>query len=76
MCPIFITVGSCPGIATRLITVHGVNPWLDFYYIDCHMECISYCLYYKDTSASAHVPCCDIIYLLNSLPMNPLYYFQ
>ena len=57
MCPIFITVGSCPGIATGLITVHDVNPWLDpTILIVIWNASATACI----TSASAYVSCCDI----------------
>ena len=69
--PMFITVGSCPGIAAGLITVCGAN-----------LSLVSTILIVKwnasatacITGASAHVPV--LTYQLNILPMNPLQYFQ
>ena len=53
----FITVGSCPGIAAGLITVCGANLSLvsTILIVKWNASATAYI-----TSASAHVPCCDI----------------
>lgn len=68
MCPIFIIVGSCPGIATGLIAVCGENPRLDSIILIVKWNAsATACI----TSTSAYVPCCDILakYLAHESPV-------